>query len=352
MLFAIDENSKSLVTVSSKWDPKELDIEKYLIKSTDEGSTILSEEVFGEPLLLLSNQVATRKKKFADILALDRYGNGVVIELKRNKGRLGVETQALQYLADFSAYTGESFINRFSKKFNIDEGTILGFVGDNVEIENINKKSRVILLARSFDESVYSLGEWLSSKDVAFRCVNYFPVEIMGKKLISFSVSFDRSVTNLYPLSFSSNMREPGVYWHNIANACNEWWALLIKEKQIPACFDDKPGDHGETILNRYIPGDTIVAYAKGFGAVGYGVIPNPSKYRLLPVGAKGDILGGKCRHRLKVEWKAVTSDLQNGLRPDEIRDAFGIYHPVSTSVSIDPVKAKGMLKRMNEQFN
>jgi len=35
--------------------------------------------------------------------------------LKRDKGVLGVETQALQCLADFSVYKGKDFIDRFSK---------------------------------------------------------------------------------------------------------------------------------------------------------------------------------------------------------------------------------------------
>ncbi len=113
MLFEI--NNKALSPYHSSWVPKELELEEYLVTSADTEVPILDPSVFGEPLLLISNQVKTRSKKRADILAIDRGGNGVIIELKRNTGSLGVETQALQYLADFSSYKGVGFIKRFSR---------------------------------------------------------------------------------------------------------------------------------------------------------------------------------------------------------------------------------------------
>jgi hypothetical protein len=352
MLYEVDEKSGVLRFVKSSWAPRELDIEKYLITREDGSPPILSEAVFGEPLLLLSNQVRTRNKKRADILAMDRAGNGVVIELKRDQGHLGVETQALQYLADFSAYSGKNFIKKFGQKDFLSEDVILGFVGDNAGIEDLNRNSRVILMARSFDSTLFSMGEWLSSKGISFRCITYSPVEIEGKKLLSFSVVFDRANEALYPVSFASTVREPGYYWHNIASANQDWWRFLVDNQQIPACFENSPGDQGEKILTRYIPGDIIVAYAKGFGAVGWGVVTDPAQYRLIAVGDKADRLAGNCRHRLQVRWEATAKVLSEGFSPETVREQFGIYHPVSTSVSIDSEKCRSLMERMHEKFN
>ena len=351
MLYEVDEDSGVLKSVQSSWAPRELDIEKYLITREDDGPPVLSEAVFGEPLLLLSNRVRTRNKKRADILAMDRAGNGVVIELKRDQGQLGIETQALQYLADFSAYTGRNFIRKFGDKGLLSEEIILGFVGDNAEPEELNRSSRVILMAQSFDSTLFSMGEWLSSKGIPLRCITYSPVEIAGQKHLSFTGVFDRSSEALYPISFASTVREPGYYWHNIARANQDWWNFLVENQQIPACFEDSPGDQGEKILTRYIPGDTIVAYAKGFGAVGWGVVANPAKYRLLAAGDKGDLLGGHCRHRLQVNWKCSASSLSSGISPETVREQFGIYHPVSTSVSIDPKNCRRLLEHMRQEF-
>ncbi len=113
MLYEIKENKK-LKRLVSQWRPSESDIENFIMSSINDDN-ILDSGIFGEELLIVDNQVKTKLKKRADILAIDCYGNGVVIELKRDWGYLGVETQALQYLADFSAYKGNKFIQHFSK---------------------------------------------------------------------------------------------------------------------------------------------------------------------------------------------------------------------------------------------
>ena len=124
-----------------------------MVASSDDTAQILSETVFGESLLLVDNQVRTRNEKRADILALDRAGNAVIVELKRDWGQLGVETQALQYLADFSQYKGKAFLDKFVPQ-DLQRATVKGFLGA-VPDENINKHPRIILVARTFDETVF-----------------------------------------------------------------------------------------------------------------------------------------------------------------------------------------------------
>lgn len=352
MLFEIKKNGTIEAHRSAWIPPKELELEKYMISTSDSDVPILEPSIFGEPLLLISNQVKTRSKKRADILGLDRGGNGVIIELKRDAGVLGVETQALQYLADFSTAKGINFVERFARYTNNLEENILAFVGGGARLEDINKNSRIVLLARGFDPTIFSMGEWLSTHGVAFRCIEYAPVEIEGRHFLSFSVAFDRSPEPLFPVIFSSAAREPGVFWHNIAQADDDWWKFLVSEGQIPACFKNEPGDQGEKILTSYITGDTIVAYAKGCGAVGWGMVERPNTYKLLKPGDKADKRSGECLHRLSISWKATAPKLRDGIPPDKVRSDYGIYHPISTSVSIDATKAKGLLARLSAMFN
>ena len=351
MLFKIDARAGSLHRVQSDWAPAELELERYLITQAEANVQVMSESVFGEPLLLVRNQVMTKAKKRADILALDRAGNGVIIELKKNAGQLGVETQALQYLADFSKYRGKNFLRQFAGASGVSEETVLGFVGNKVTIEDLNTRNRVILVARSFDETIFSLGEWLSSKGVGVRCISYFPVQVGREQFLSFSIAFDHSPESLYPLTFSSAMREPGIYWHNIAEADQKWWDFLVSNSEIPAGFDNAPGDQGEKLLTGYIIGDRVVAYAAGYGAVGWAVVQDPSTYRLVPQGSKEDLLNGKNRHRRGVQWKAVARRLSDGMPAKEVRRDFGIYHPISTSVSIGAVEGEKLLARLSERF-
>lgn len=351
MLLEITE-TKTLRRFSSKWQPSELEVEKIIVSSSEEDQNILTSAIFGEPLLIISNQVRTKFKKRADILAIDRYGNGVIIELKRDRGALGVETQALQYLADFSAYQGESFIKHFNKdaKRNLEQD-ILSFIGGNSSLSEINKKSRIILLARDFDPTIFSMGEWLSNNGVSFRCIQYEPTQIEERKFFSFSVAFDRSQNILNPIMLGGVARESRYYWHNIAHADQKWWEFLVENKQIPAGFDGVLGDQGTKILTSYISGDHIIAYAKGYGAVGWGIIEKPDSYHLAKDGGNEDFRDGDCMHRLSINWKLTVNNLSEGVKAGDIREKFGIYHPLSTSVSIDSINAKNLIGYLNDNF-
>lgn len=348
MLFKINENS--LNKYSSDWNPPELELEKYLITHEEGNVHFLEKSIFGEELLLISNQVRTSTNKRADLLALDKLGNAVIIELKRDKGFLGVETQALQYLADFSKFKGKNFIKQFSRSEDIEKN-ILSFMGGSATIEDVNKNSRIILVARNFDSTLFSMGEWLSDKGISFRCITYSPVEIENQKFLSFSIAFDRSSESLFPISFNQIAREPSIFWHNIGRPNNDWWHFLRDEGQIPACFDDEPGDQGEQILKSYISGDKIVAYVTGKGAIGWGIIEKPDTYKLVPENSDGDKLGGCCLHRLSIKWKATGYNLDDSLSATLIRDNFGIYHPLRTSVSIDRTKGEVLIKKLTEKF-
>ncbi|MCK5175201.1 MAG: hypothetical protein KAR47_17540, partial [Planctomycetes bacterium] len=336
------------------WNPKESVLEGCLMSTAESEAPILNSDVFGEPLLLISNQVKTRHRKRADILALDRMGNGVIVELKRNEGSLGVETQALQYLADFSRYQGQDFISHFSKESNDMNETILGFLGAEVNIKDINKNSRIILMARAFDSTLFSMGEWLSTRGVAFRCVAYSPVAFGRKQCLSFSVVFDRSPELIFPLSFESRTRKPAYYWHNIGLSKTnkeQWWRYLVEKKKITTSFYCQAGDQGERILKKYIAGDTVIAYATGFGAIGWGVIEKPNSYKLLKSGSPEDVLNGFHLHRLDIKWKCVFDKLSDAIRPEVIRDKYGLYHPISTSVKVDEQKAKRLIEDMQRQL-
>ena len=146
-------------------------------------------------------------------------------------------------------------------------------------------------------------------------------------------------------------MREPGIFWHNIARPGSPR-QFLVSHGQIPACFENAPGDAGERILTKYVPGDVVVAYAKGFGAIGWGIIERPNTYRLVAVGEQDDALQGDCRHRLSIRWNATAHELSQGMPAEEVRREFDIYHPISTSVAIDREDGKRLLERLTGRFD
>ena len=345
-------NQNNLETVQRDWFPNELEIEKWIFQGSDEEPLLLPEDVFGERFLKVARQVRTREKKRADIIALDRRGNGVVIELKRDQGRLGVETQALQYLAAFSSLRGRGFVEHFAEEKSVE--TILkvfkkAFADEDVREEEINLKSRVVLLAQDFDPSLFSMGKWLGDSSVAFKCIQFTPFCVGQSKFISFSVSFEQSPFNLFPLELRKWRREPGVYWHNIANSNQKWWDYLKDKSEIPAGFENQPGDEGERILKEYIKGDRIIAYAKGFGAVGWAKIENPV-YRLIPE-RDDEAKMGYHRHRLKVSWQNCAKNLTDGISSREFEKKTNAYHPIQTSSRIDAAEAEKLITMLQQKF-
>ncbi|TVR10612.1 MAG: hypothetical protein EA401_12150 [Planctomycetota bacterium] len=351
MLFEINTSAKRLEAVRDTWHLPELDLESYILSAHEDGVPTLNYSVFNEELLIVNNQVRTRDKKRADILAIDRAGNGVVIELKRNRGTLGVDTQALQYLSDFSRLKGELFISKLAK--GVSEEDISSFLADGVSIGDINTNNRIILIARGFDATLFSMGEWLSSKGVGFRCISYRPIQVDDRRFISFSISFDQSPQSLYPVEFIAKTRDPKVFWHNIGSNDPEWWSYLQRTDQITTSFDNQPGDQGEKILKGYMAGDRIVAYAKGCGALGYADIKKDpmQTYQLVKAGSRDDVKNGGHLHRIKVAWKACAASPNEGLSPSDVHERFGIYHPVSTSTGIDRQKARALIDEMNMRF-
>lgn len=351
MIFSIDDETKNLEPVASSWHPSEIELEKCLLPNQNSDDPhLLSQSVFGEPLLFVRNQAPTKHKKRADILAIDRLGNAVIIELKKDQARVGVETQALQYLAAFSVLKGKEFISEFSKTYPT------GSLEDDIEsfgirVEEVNQYSRIILIARSFDPSLFSMGRWLADNKVAFRCIEYVPFEIKGQKFLDFSIAFDQSPPQLFPLSFLPQVRDPQYFWHNIGNPENSmtvqaWWDYLVDNKEIRTSFSNQAGDEGERILREYRAGDTVIAYASGYGAIGWGIIENPDSYKLLPLGHKDDVLDGRMRHRLKVQWKSVIKDVDQALPSSTIKQ-FGGHHPISTKVKIEDSVARQLIEKI-----
>jgi hypothetical protein len=195
------------------------------------------------------------------------------------------------------------------------------------------------------------MGEWLAEHGVSFRCIGYGTAEVESRRFLTFSWRFDRSPRSLFPIIFGNRMREQGFFWHNIGMAEEGWWSHLKNRQEISASFDCAPGDEGERILKSYIEGDSILAYAAGFGAIGFGVIENPSGYKLLPSGGKDDILQGHHLHRLPIRWKAVSSNLSEGMPPEELRRVYGIFHPLRTSVPVDDSKANSLIQDMQKRW-
>lgn len=90
-----------------------------------------------------------------DLLALDKQGNGVIIELKRGNNKLQL-LQAISYAALISEWKPEQFEDL------LDENALESlkeFLA--VDVAEINSRQRILLIAEAYDFEVLKAAEWL-----------------------------------------------------------------------------------------------------------------------------------------------------------------------------------------------
>lgn len=370
MLFEISENTKEL---KDPLTSNPLGTEKILEQLISlEHPGLLKKDVFGEDLFFICRQSKTSSGKISDILALDSDGNVVIIELKKEKAKLGIELQALQYLADVGTYKGKEFLDYCRKKiksteYNIDslEEDIKSFLQNQNPIDlpkKWNQAQSIILIAQSFDQTLISMGQWLAERGVPFRCIAYQIYEIEGKKYISFSTIFDQLGRKIKNFKFdpADKMRshsEPQIFWYNVGINDEDSWKKLVSLKFIAAGFEGKIKDKGHTILNDFVPGDRIVAYASGHGIVGFGTIEENSAYYLVEQDKKSEnqqdewksnFWNGGLMHRRQVRWDDTAPTLNNSI---PTKDLEGLYHPIQTRQAFPDTQFDSALNFSKEKW-
>jgi hypothetical protein len=161
------------------------DLEKWVEENPD---------IVGEELLIITTEYDKFDKtdERLDLLAIDREGNLVVLELKRDDSGKDVELQAIKYAAYCSTLTFDEIIE-LHRQYLIKKGKtidsdnirqrITQFVSD--EFEELNDKPRIILVSREYRPEVTASILWLRKFGIDIRCVKLTPYEL-NKDTIAF----------------------------------------------------------------------------------------------------------------------------------------------------------------------
>ncbi len=120
----------------------------------------------GEDLLLLGRQVATAYGHAIDVLALDREGNLVILELKRGRTPREVVAQVLDYASWAHGLSGqevEDLAQQYRKR-PLEELFMERF-GPRAELpESLNEEQRLIIVATDLDPQSERIVQFLSSR--------------------------------------------------------------------------------------------------------------------------------------------------------------------------------------------
>lgn len=154
-------------------------------------------EILGEELLVITTEYDKFDKtdERLDLLALDKEGNLIVVELKRDDSGKTVELQAIKYAAYCSTLTFDDLIEEhqhyLSKKglpATVDavREKLTNFIRE--DFEELNDRPRIILVSKEFRPEVTASVLWLRKFDLNISCVKLTPYEL-DKNTIAFESS-------------------------------------------------------------------------------------------------------------------------------------------------------------------
>jgi hypothetical protein len=190
MLFTFDKNTKEI----NLYQPTEFRTHHILERQDIETWVENYPDILGEELLVLTTEYDQfdRTNERIDLLAIDKLGNLVVIELKRDDSGKAVELQALKYAAYCSTLTLDQATellqrSQAKKRNDLDieaaRRLILEFIRDD-EFEELGDKPRIILVAREFRPEVTASVLWLRKFGIDISCVKLTPYQLDAGRLV------------------------------------------------------------------------------------------------------------------------------------------------------------------------
>ena len=156
-----------------------------------------------ETLLVIGQQVRNTEAGRADLVAIDKDGNIVLVEIKRDQDsitsrREAFEFQAIRYAANYALIKTQQDIvqklfapyierhrNEDEFKQQLKELTsselaarrLSQFLMDNQALDTVNRAQRIVLVAASFDQQTLSACAWLANNGIDIRCITISPFE-------------------------------------------------------------------------------------------------------------------------------------------------------------------------------
>lgn len=147
-------------------------------------------ELLGEELLVLSIEFDRfqQSKDRLDILALDRKGNIVVVELKRDPFAGYADLQAIRYAAMVSSLTIEKvlpYYMDYQRKYlgqanpsKDESGTAINEFVASEDFHELSNTPRIILCSEDFSQEITTTVLWLNENGLDISCIKITPHDL------------------------------------------------------------------------------------------------------------------------------------------------------------------------------
>jgi len=184
-LFTINKNGKMIPY--KKYDFKELYQEFDLGVLLEDNLEYFFED---SKILIIGRQVTTNLNTSIDLLGIDRFGNTVVIELKRDKTSRETIAQLLEYASfveklDYSQLN-DIFQDYSGEESNLEEYHQQYFKSDLDEKISYNKSTKLIIVAQEISKEIRQTALFLREKGLDIYCASfkYFKTK-NGEEIVS-----------------------------------------------------------------------------------------------------------------------------------------------------------------------
>lgn len=247
-----------------KAQPKPLSRESLIEEWVAENPGLL-----GLDALIIGRQVPTDHGKYIDLLALDRAGGLVIIELKKDKTPRDIVAQILDYASWVRTLTTAQVYEIADKGSN---GRLARAYrerfGEPVP-EQLNGTHSMLIVASELDPASRRIVEYLSEEHGVSINTAFFNVfDADGSEWLTTDFLLDQ--TEVEERS-ERRIRAPwsGYYFVNAGIGDDRSWKDMTKYGFVGACG----GDFYTKRLNQLHVGDKIFAFQKGAGYIGYGIV-------------------------------------------------------------------------------
>jgi len=187
-LFTLDANGKMIPykEIKFKVENREADLENLLKNNP---------EYFFEnsKILIIGRQITTNLDSSLDLLGIDKSGNTIIVELKRDKTPRETIAQLVEYASfienlDYSQLN-EIYQDYAGENISLEEYHQQYFQNELEEKVSFNKYSKLVIVAQEISREIKQTAQYLRKKGLDIYCLEfkYFTTN-SGEKIISCDV--------------------------------------------------------------------------------------------------------------------------------------------------------------------
>ncbi|HWG18564.1 MAG TPA: hypothetical protein VN678_11915 [Acidobacteriaceae bacterium] len=146
--------------------------------------------VLGDDLFVIDEEFSDWEdsRRRIDLLAVDRNGSLVVVELKRTEDGGHMDLQAIRYAAMVSTLRFDQALTAHAKFRGCDtaeaQASILEFLGVTEPPEDFGNSVRILLVSPDFSKELTTAVLWLNSNGLDIRCVRLRPYRLDDRTLL------------------------------------------------------------------------------------------------------------------------------------------------------------------------